>query len=1003
MAAPLRTAIVFLLSIFSFVSQVYAQDVPMSAKEKWVDSVYNQLTEDERIGQLFMVAAYSGGKNQNGSAITKLLQNNQIGGLIFMQGTAEAQAVQHNTYQHMSKVPLLIGMDAEWGLGMRLKGVKDLPRSMMIGATMDTTLAYRIGAAIAKQCKRMGVHVNFGPVVDVNNNPNNPIINARSYGQNKFWVSRMGIAYMNGLQNNGVMACAKHFPGHGDTETDSHKDLPTINKSLEQLKDLELYPFEQMIDAGVKSIMVAHLEVPAIDSTPNTPTTLSGEAVNILLKSRMGFKGLVFTDALNMEGVTKYYAAGQADVKAFLAGNDVLLFSQNVPLAIEKIKRAILADQISKAEVEYRVKKILRAKYEVGLANWKEVDARNATADLNSSVDEIRYQIAAAGVTFVRDRNNLINRIIRGDGRIRYVGINADSSTVLSTKLKELYPNMATSWLPKGSDATAVRNLANVVINGDDMCIIAVHGMSFYPVGGSYGLDDAQMSFLKKVEQKKRTLLVLMGNPYLLQNFCGFRSVLVGYEDNEAVQTVMSDIIRGITPPMGKLPVTPCEGMIMEKRPDLMATPADKAKDPVVIRLEDEFFIEDAGVVNPDALSELSIKLERSVIDGVFPGCQVIAAKNGRVFYNRAFGYFDYTKRQRVDTNTIYDVASLTKVLATTLAVMKLYEEGRIKLHHTVGDYLPITKGTDKHNLRIEDLLLHQAGLKSWIPFYKETLDDNDKPSKQIYSNVKDEVFTRQVAKGLYMRDDYVDSIWKVILEYPLENKGRYVYSDLDYYFLAAIVEKVTGKSLDVYVDEEFYQPMGLTRITYNPLNKFDISQITPTEDDYYFRQQLVHGYVHDQGASMLGGVAGHAGIFSNARDVAAVFQMLVQGGTYNGKRFFKKETIAYFTAYHSRLSRRGLGFDKPAPDAYDSGPAGDRTSGYAFGHQGFTGTCAWADPKTGVVFVFLSNRVNPSADNRKINRESTRTVVQDYICESLGIPKNRNRANVKREQMAAQ
>ena len=483
MAAPLRTAIVFLLSIFSFVSQTQAQDAPLSAKDRWVDSVYNELSEDERIGQLFMVAAYSGGKNQNGSAITKLLQNNQIGGLIFMQGTPEAQAVQHNTYQKMSKVPLLIGMDAEWGLGMRLKGVKDLPRSMMIGATMDTNLAYRIGAAIAKQCKRMGVHVNFGPVVDVNNNPNNPIINARSYGQNKFWVSRMGVAYMNGLQNNGVMACAKHFPGHGDTETDSHKDLPTINKSLEQLQDLELYPFEQMIQAGVQSVMVAHLDVPAIDSTPNTPTTLSGDAINILLKSKMGFKGLVFTDALNMNGVTKYYSAGQVDVKAFLAGNDVLLFSQNVPLAIEKIKRAITTDKISKTEVEFRVKKILRAKYDAGLANWQEVDPRNATADLNSSTDEIRYQLSAASVTFVRDRNNLINRIIRGDGRIRYVGVNADSSTLLSAQLKELYPNMATSWLPKGSDAVAARNLSNVITSGDDMCIIAVHNMSFYPKG----------------------------------------------------------------------------------------------------------------------------------------------------------------------------------------------------------------------------------------------------------------------------------------------------------------------------------------------------------------------------------------------------------------------------------------------------------------------------------------------------------------------------------------
>lgn len=1000
MTAHLR--LTYLITLFLLIAPVLVSAQKRTiAKSQWIDSVYNSMSERERIGQLFMVAAYSGGRDYNEDAITKLVANHQVGGLIFMQGTPEAQAEQNNKYQHMANVPLLIGMDAEWGLGMRLTGVKDLPRQMMMGATMDTALAYRLGVAVAEQCKRLGVHVNFAPVVDVNNNPKNPIINARSFGEDKEWVAKLGIAYMKGMQDNGVMACAKHFPGHGDTETDSHKDLPTINKTIAQLEALELYPFRKLIDAGVQSMMVAHLDIPALESEPHIPTTLSNNTINNYLKNKMGFTGLVFTDALNMKGVAKYFEPGDVDLKAFIAGNDVLLFSQDVPTAINKIQAAINEDKISRMELELRVKKILAAKYNAGLANQPDIKVENATADLNQSTNEILDQMAEASATFVRDRNQLINKLIRKSGTVSYIGVNANGKTELLDELKAEMPNIKTKWLPKGSGSSAISGLVSAA-SATDVCIVAVHNMGFYPSsGGRYGLDAQQMSFLKQVQAKKNVILVLMGNPYLLQHFCGFKTVLTGYEDNPFSERAMASVLMGITPAKGKLPVTPCDGMIMETAPKLLADKPKPVTDPVVDRLQPTFFIEDAGVVNRVALDRLNIFLERSVVDGVFPGCQVFAAKNGNVFYNRAFGYYDAYKTIKVDTNSLYDVASLTKVLATTLAVMGLYEDGKLDLNKTLGYYLPWVKGTDKERLVISDLLLHQAGLKSWIPFYTETLDSTGNPSADIYSKKRDANYTLPVAKDMYMRKDYKDSIWKTILTVPLENRGRYVYSDLDFYFLAAVVEQLTGKTLDTYVDERFYKPMGLKRITYNPLAKFSNTVIVPTENDMYFRMQTVRGYVHDQGASMFGGVAGHAGIFANAEDVAAIFQMLVQGGTYNKKRFFKKETVAYFTAYHSRLSRRGLGFDKPSADANDAGPAGERSSGYTFGHQGFTGTCAWADPETGVVFVFLSNRVNPSAENKKINRQSTRTVAQDYIYESLGLPVNRNRANVKVKQMA--
>jgi len=971
------------------------------ARIRWVDSVYNALNDTERIGQLFMIAAYSGGKDYNEDTVTKMVERGQVGGLIFMQGTAEAQATQNNTYQRLAKVPLMIGMDAEWGLGMRLTGVKDLPRQMMIGATMDTLLAYRMGVAVAAQCNRMGVHINFAPVVDVNNNPNNPIINARSFGEDKEWVAKLGIAYMRGMQDNGVMACAKHFPGHGDTETDSHKDLPTITKTLEQLEALELYPFRRLMNAGVKSMMVAHLDIPALEKELHIPTTLSNNTINNYLKTKMGFTGLVFTDALNMEGVAKYFKPGDVDLRAFIAGNDVLLFSQNVPVAIAKIQEAINDDRISKKELELRVKKILAAKYDLGLHAYKEIKSLNATQDLNKSTESVLYQMAEASVTFVRDRNQLLNKFVRKSGTVSYIGVNAKDTSSLLNSLKKEIPGIQSTWLAKGSSAGAVSSAVNAV-NGGDICIVAVHNMGFYPSGGDYGLDAQQMSFLKQVQSKPNVILALMGNPYLLQNFCSFKTVFVGYEDNPLSEKIMADVMLGVMPAKGKLPVTACPGMTMEAPPKLLADKPKPVKDPVVDKLVKTFFIEDAGVVNRDALDKLNIFLERSVIDGVFPGCQVMAAKNGKVFYNRAFGYYDAYKKTKVDTNSIYDVASLTKVLATTLAVMQLYEDKKLDLNKTLVQYLPWVAGTDKETLVIRDLLLHQAGLKSWIPFYKETIDSaTAMPDSTIYSITADNTFSIPVAKNLYMHKGYRDTIWKSILTTPLENKGRYVYSDLDFYFLAAVVEKLTGKNLDTYVEEEFYKPMGLKNICYNPLSRFSVAKIVPTENDNYFRMQTIRGYVHDQGAAMLGGVGGHAGLFANAEDVAAIFQMLLQGGTYNGKRFFKKETVGYFTAYNSRLSRRGLGFDKPEADADDAGPTGDRSSGYTFGHQGFTGTCAWADPETGVVFVFLSNRVNPSAENKKINSQSTRTVVQDYIYESLGLPINRNRANVKREQLS--
>jgi len=966
------------------------------AKAHWVDSVYNKLSLDERIGQLFMVAAYSGGKNFNEEAITKLITDHQIGGLIFMQGGPVRQAALTNKYQQIAQVPLLIAMDAEWGLGMRLDSVKDLPKQMTLGASRDTALTYRMGKAIAMQCKRLGVHIDFAPVIDVNNNPDNPIINARSFGEDKTRVAKMGIAYMHGLQDNGVMACAKHFPGHGDTNADSHKDLPFINKSLDQLDSLELYPFKELIQAGIRSVMVAHLEVPALETAPHTPTTLSKSTVTGLLKEKMHFNGLVFTDALNMQGVTKYFDEGDVDVRAFIAGNDVLLFSQNVPVAIGKIKEAITNGKVTEADLEQRVKKILGAKYDAGLSHFTPINPEHITEDLNQYTDAINEQIIKSGITMVKDENGILSKLNRNI-HINYVGVNAPSNTYLYDIFRDslkLY-DMPASWLPKGADDDGFKTILDK-IDQSDATIVAVHNTSFY-ASRNYGLDVNEISFLKKIQDRPNVMVVVLGNPYILQNICDVRSAMVAYNDDSVTEKVVANVLLKKIRPHGILPVSTCvlPASLIAVAPDNV----NIAKLPV--GLTKTLFTKDVDVKDPAVLDKLDMFIQKCIVDQAFPGCRLVAAKNGVIFYDKSFGYYTYKKDHRVDTNTIYDVASLTKVLSTTLAVMRLYEQGKLNIDKTVGDYLPWTKGSDKAGLKIRNLLLHQAGLKSWVPFYKEALDPSTgNLNATLFSNQQSKDFPIMVTKDIYLRKDYPDTIWSEILKSPLENKGRYVYSDLDYYFLYRIVQQITGKTIDKYVEEEFYKPMGLKRITYLPLNKFHDSEIAPTEDDKAFRHELLQGNVHDQGAALFGGVAGHAGVFASADDVTAIFYMLLNKGSYRGKTYFKKTTVDYFTAYNTKISRRGLGFDKPGPDPEDGTPAGDRTTGYAFGHQGFTGTCAWADPGTGVVFVFLCNRVYPSADNNKINHLSVRTVAQDYIYEALGLPVNHQRKALFKKQI---
>ena len=959
-----------------------AQALAGGVESRWTDSVYNALTPQERIGQLFMTAAYSGGKNYNEADVLKLIRNNAIGGVIFMQGGPVRQALLTNKYQSLSKVPLMIGMDAEWGLGMRLDSVDKYPRQMMIGATRDADLMYKIGAAIGQQCRRLGVHVNFAPDVDVNNNPDNPVINFRSFGENKYEVARMGIAYAKGMQDLGVMACAKHFPGHGNTSVDSHKDLPTVKGSRRELDSTELYPFRELIKGGVQSIMIAHLEVPALEPKAKLPTTLSPATVTKLLKEELGFTGLIFTDALNMQGVAKYYAPGEVDLKAFEAGNDVLLFSQDVPTAITKIEGAVANGSIKKEDLEARVKKILRAKYRAGLTSFTPIQTAGLTADLNRATDALLEVTAQKAITLVGSGNSAIATIRQRGSRIGYVGVNVGGSTTLYNSLKDsLGSRLEARYLSKGSTAAAARTLAQG-LDRYDAVVVGVHGIGMYPAG-NYGIDAGARAFLSAVEKQDNVILVFLGNAYALQNFCNVGSALVTYEETDATQKAAAAAILGRLVPAGKLPVTPCPGLKVGSVRPPATEPIAMPAGPLLTTLEPANY-DEAGVTKPAALSALSQGIGAAIGRGAFPGCRVLAAKNSRVFYDLSVGKLTYSGNEPVKPNTLYDVASLTKVLSTTLAVMKLYEEGKIALDAPLSKYLPTAGSTDKGSITIRDLLLHRAGLVPYIPFWKATMDSTGAKSAAWYRSSKQAGFTLPVGQNLWARNDVRDTIWKAIYNSPRRTVGKYVYSDNDFYFLWAVVEKVTGKPMPQYLAQEFYGPLGLKYTGFNPLERFPKTDIAPTENDVLWRGQQVWGTVHDQGAALMGGVAGHAGLFSTAEEVATIFQMLLNGGTYGGKRLLKNKTIDLFTGYQNS-SRRGLGFDKPE-QGRNAVVTADACSKRTFGHTGFTGTCAWADPVTGIIFVLLSNRVFPNAENGLITKLSVRTDAQDRVYEAFGI-----------------
>ncbi|PHI18350.1 beta-N-acetylhexosaminidase [Lewinellaceae bacterium SD302] len=945
---------------------VYQADLSKQTptEKAWVDSVYNSMDFDQQIGQLFMIRAHSDLGADHIAGVEKMIRENHVGGLCFFQGTPEKQLELTNRYQALSKLPLMVSMDAEWGFGMRMpESTISFPKQLALGAIRDNRKIYDMGAEIARQLRRMGVHVSFSPVLDVNNNPDNPVIATRSFGEDRYNVTVKSYNYMKGLQDNGVMACAKHFPGHGDTDVDSHYDLPVIRHDRARLDSIELYPFKALARYGIGSFMIAHLAVPELEPRTNRPTSLSKAVTTDLLRGEMNFTGLVFTDALEMKGVTKYFGEGEVEAESLLAGNDILLLPGAMGAAKAAIRRYLDEGKLTSSDIESKVRRVLLAKYRLGLTAYRPLAVENVRAQINSEqAHGLKQELFAASVTLLRNNENILPIGNLDRHQIASVRVGVGEPTAFTRRLEDYASVKQLSVAAKPSEG-AVQTLMQQL--GRSNLVI----VSIYSDGSRFRehvkISPEIQSLLRRIGARAKLVIAYMGNPYGLGPLDEFGTVVLNYSRDDVAQDVLAQAIFGAEAMSGRLPVTASgkaqfnQGLSTAKGLRMGFAPAGS------VGMEGSYLHQSIERIAKECIDERAA-----------PGLVALVARQGKIIYQNSFGHHTYGKNRSVKTSDLYDLASVTKVAATTLAIMKLVDEEKVNLDAPLGDYLVELKGSNKESLTLRSMLAHRSGLRSWIPFYVNTLTPNSRvarPSSQFYRKTRTGDFVVPVTNELFMHRTYIDSIWHQIRESPLPNLGEYRYSDLGFYLMARLVNRVSGMQLDEYVDFHFYRPMGLKNLQYLPWQKNALDRIVPSENDNYFRQATVRGYVHDMGAAMLGGVSGHAGLFGTAADIAVVFQMLIQNGNYGGRSYLSSAVIQEFTDRYPGETRRGLGFDMKQLDPNRNMNMSNLASERTFGHTGFTGTCVWADPDEDLVFVFLSNRTFPSMKNTRLNRMDIR------------------------------
>lgn len=964
----------------------------------WVDSVMETLSLEDKVAQMFMVPVYPERGEANKKKIGQLIKKYRVGGIIVFQGKPDQVYELTNYYQSISEIPLLVSIDAEWGLSMRLENTIGYPKQMTLGAIQDEQLLIRMGRDLGSQLRSLGINMNFAPVVDVNINPYNPVINIRSFGEDPVNVAKKGYFYMKGMQENGILTVAKHFPGHGDTHLDSHHSLPVIKHSRERLDSIELLPFKLLINQGVDGIMTAHLNVLSLDSVINLPSTLSPLIADSLLQKELDFQGLVMTDAMNMRGVSNYFEPVDANIKAVEAGNDILLMPAEVEKSIRQIVRKVKRGEISDSLIDARCRKILKAKYWVNNASYDTLDYKN---DIDKPEFQLTKQkLIEASLTVIKNDQDILPIQNLDTLKIASVSLGSASGEEF-IKTLNLYTTV---------DNFDFSNRKNLVtdelmdsLSDYNLVIVSLHSESIWNIK-DYGINSEMLRATDSLISRFPVVLVNFTNPYLLahvKNLLNAKVIIEAFENGNQFQSYAAQMIFGAIPASGKLPVSINHKVKVGTGISFKGINRLKYTMPIEVGID------------KDALLSIDTIVAEAINEKAMPGCQVLVARDGKVFFHKAYGYHTYSKKHPVLLSDIYDLASVTKITATLPMMMHLEEEGKINLEHTIGEYLPEFDTTNKADLVLYDILLHQAGLTAWIPFYLSTIEPIY-PSQRIFTRryssrypirvgsyyynkhikYKDDYYDIrpsadyqiEVAKGLFMNNMFLDSIKLSIYSSDVRERGKYLYSDLGFYMFYWMIERLEGEKFEKLVDSLFYKPLGATTLGFLPQKKFDLSRIVPTENDLVFRKQIVHGYVHDYGAAMLGGVCGHAGLFSNANDLAKLMQVYLNKGTYGGKTYLDDKLIEHYTdcLECENGNRRGLGFDKPSPDTTKPSPAFQGIPIQSYGHAGFTGTIAWMDPVNNILYIFLSNRVYPDASDNKLVKLNTRTRIQEAIYKGI-------------------
>lgn len=960
--------------------------------ERWVEHTFSQMTLREQVAQLFVYTISPTVSRANLNLLNRVVREQQAGGLLFSGGDVKGQIELTNRAQKLAKVPLLITFDGEWGLAMRLKNTPSFPRNEVLGCIQQDSLIYEYGREVGRECNEIGVHVNFAPVADVNINPNNPVINTRSFGEDPENVARKVVAYASGLESRRVLSVCKHFPGHGDTDIDSHFALPVLHFERGRLDSIELHPFNAAVRAGVGGVMVGHLQVPSLDGDEYA-SSMSHKVVHDLLCHELGFKGLVFTDALAMKSVGN---VNKVSVQALIAGNDVLLGPPSLRGEIEDVMDAIRKGKISRQSIERKCRKMLTYKYVLNASQKSQIRTEGVEQRINiPATASILSQLRKAAVTVVKNRSRCLPlQKNMFPVAILHVGEKGASQS---------FEQALATYVPVSSfrlDSTLHSGQLEVLrgqLSSYPLVIVSLTE----PACGRYA--DFLSSLSKSVPTVYTLFVPIKSMESVPDALVASEAIVMAHSAEAEVQDYVAAVLYGYAKADGRMSVSVkgvCrvgDGVTIRKR-----------KQP-----ENTILPEMVGM-NKHILSQIdSIALE-GIKEHAYPGCQVVVLKDGQTVYDKCFGTHTYRSVQAVRRTDLYDLASLTKTTATLLAVMKLYEEGRIHLDDVVSDYLPVLKNTDKASITIRQLLLHESGLPATIPFYREAIEERSYKSpflqtkqdaahriqvdmhayvasefrykKSLVSEVSSENYPFQTGEKLFLHHSFPALMMKKIVDTPLL-KRQYRYSDINFVLLKEVVEMVSREPLEAYLETHFYRPMGLNRLLYQPLSQYDKAYILPSVSYDFLRRSPLQGYVHDPIAAFLGGVSGNAGLFGSARDVASVYQMLLNGGMYKNRRYLKNETCLLFATTMSKISRRGLGFDHPDKRNPKANPCAESASQSVYGHTGFTGTCAWVDPENRMVFVFLSNRTWPDAWNRKFLDLNIRPRIQEVLYQSLTHP----------------